>query len=277
MVRTARGASGFPKVMPDRPFTPLTPMPADPDSPTPQRPDAPTRGSSTRAILVAIAAPVELDAVCRGCGLDPGVVTPWRAQTLAPGVDLVLTGVGKANAAGGVARVFDPDRHAGVMSLGIGGTLDERSPIGSVVLGESSLFADEGGQTPEGFTACARMGFPLTRFPDDEIRCDPDWLGAWSGRVDRVARIATVSTCSGTDALAREVRARTGAEVEAMEGAAVGLVSRAIDPGVAFAELRVVSNTTGDRGGQRWALEEAMGRLSGVLGRLGLVEGGAAG
>jgi futalosine hydrolase len=77
--------------------------------------------------------------------------------------------------------------------------------------------------------------------------------------IPHVQAIATVSTCSGTNALAREIVTRTGAEVEAMEGAAVGLVASRL--GVGFAEVRVISNTTGDRGSQQWDLPGALAAL----------------
>jgi nucleoside phosphorylase len=49
-----------------------------------------------------------------------------------------------------------------------------------------------------------------------------------------------------------------------MEGAAVALV--AVRHALAFAELRVISNTTGRRAGQVWKLPEALARL-GALAR----------
>ncbi len=221
--------------------------------------------------LLAVAATIELEAIAGGLGLaKPDSVSRWSMIPLLPGLDAVLTGIGKANAAGAVARVLDPARHTGVLSLGIGGSLPGGPPPGSLVLGESSVFADEGLGAPDGFQTCRAMGFPLIAGETDAIGPDPAWLGAWRGRVDLVAPIATVSTCSGTDALAREVGRRTGASVEAMEGAAVGLVARAIDPAIAFAELRVVSNTTGDRPDQRWDLRLALTELGRVLGRVGV-------
>ncbi|MBL8760188.1 MAG: futalosine hydrolase, partial [Phycisphaerae bacterium] len=80
----------------------------------------------------------------------------------------------------------------------------------------------------------------------------------------RVGAIATVSVCSGTDELAAEIRSRTGAIAEGMEGAACGLVAARM--GVRFAELRVVSNHTGRRDRQGWNLEGAFRRLGELLG-----------
>jgi hypothetical protein len=51
-----------------------------------------------------------------------------------------------------------------------------------------------------------------------------------------------------------------------MEGYACGLAARRIDPDARFAEVRVVSNTTGDRAAQRWDLDAALGRLRALLG-----------
>ena len=62
--------------------------------------------------------------------------------------------------------------------------------------------------------------------------------------------------------------ARTGAIAEAMEGGAVGVSAARVGGGVWFSELRVISNTTGDRAGQRWDLSRALARLSETAGRL---------
>lgn len=233
-----------------------------------------TQDRSSGPILLAVAAPIELEAIASGFGVEAGPdVSKWTVLSLAIGFEAVLTGVGKANAAGGVARVLDPARHSGVISLGIGGALPGGPPLGSLVLGERSDFADEGVESPDGFQDCRAMGFPLMAGDRDSIEPDQGWVAAWRERADLIAPIATVSTCSGTDELARRVRDRTGALVEAMEGAGVGLAARAIDPGMPFAELRVISNTTGDRAGQRWDLAGALEALTGVLGRLGIAPG----
>ncbi|HBS28303.1 MAG TPA: hypothetical protein DEB06_02375, partial [Phycisphaerales bacterium] len=47
----------------------------------------------------------------------------WRARELSERFEMVVTGVGKANAAGAVARVLDAGRHAGVINLGVAGAL----------------------------------------------------------------------------------------------------------------------------------------------------------
>jgi futalosine hydrolase len=59
---------------------------------------------------------------------------------------------------------------------------------------------------------------------------------------------------------------RTGALVEAMEGAAAALVARRL--GVPMAEVRVISNTTGDRKAQRWEMSDALATLAQVIGQM---------
>mgnify|MGYP002397437650 CR=1 FL=1 len=153
------------------------------------------------------------------------------------------------------------------MSVGIAGTLDSgMAGIGAAVAASSSVFADEGIETPDGFSDCDAMGFPLGEFSGSAPPTDPTLLARLAGGADLTATVATVSTCSGTDARARAVRARTGAAAEAMEGAAVGLAAHRL--GVPFAELRVISNTTGDRPRQEWRIREALEALGAVIGRV---------
>lgn len=221
-------------------------------------------GPVLRRCLMVVAAPVEAAAIL---GREAGPL--WRVVEVGPGLDLVVSGIGKANAAGAAARFADAVKHDAVLSIGIAGSLVGDLAIGQVVIGTSAVFADEGVETPQGFADCASMGFPLGDFAGSAVPASrevADWLNARVGPVlpTRLAPIATVSTCSGTDGLARQVRERTGAAAEAMEGAAVGLVAHRL--GIAFGELRVVSNTTGDRAGQMWDMKLALSRLAAVIG-----------
>lgn len=180
----------------------------------------------------------------------------------------MLTGVGKANAAGAVARTLDPSRHAAAINLGVAGAMPGPSapPIGGLVLATASVLADDGLATPDGFVTQAELGFPPSDLPGMEFPGDPALLRALGAAGIASARIATVSTCSGTDALAAEIARRTGAAAEAMEGAAAALVARRL--GVPFAEVRAISNTTGDRQSQRWDLHAALDTLRTLAARL---------
>lgn len=104
------------------------------------------------------------------------------------------------------------------------------------------------------------MGFSLGDFAGNAVPVDQQLLEVL-GDEFAIGPIATVATCSGTDAAAAEVERRTGALAEAMEGAAV--VHAALRLNVPAIELRTISNTTGDRARQRWDLAaglEALGR-----------------
>ena len=216
-------------------------------------------------MLLVVAAPTEAAAVRRGIGLDGPSrdPAPWCPVPLAPGADLLLTGVGKANAAGAVAATLACGRYGLVINLGIAGALPAGpapAPIGAVVFAEASIFADEGVQAEQAFRSLAELGWGTAPDGTDVLRPDPGLATSLRALATRHGTVATVSTCSGTDALAAEVVRRTNAIAEAMEGAAVLLA--AARAGVPAAEIRVVSNTTGDRARQQWDIAAAMNRLS---------------
>ncbi len=215
-------------------------------------------------VLIAVASEVEWRAIAAGFA-GPGeasaaVPALWTLARLNDRTSGVLTGVSKSNAAGGLARVLDRNQHSLVVSLGIAGALPGIGgagpvPIGSVVAGSASLFADEGMESRDGWTTMAELGFPVLG-GEDAIEADPIALAAVSDLADVQGTIATVSICSGSDARAAQIARRTMAIAEAMEGAAAGLVSQRL--GVRFLELRVISNLTGDRDRQRWSISEAL-------------------
>lgn len=223
------------------------------------------------SVLLVVASPLEAGAIT---GVPAGVLSfaPWLPEPLRPkqpGFEIVLSGIGKSNAAAATAKVLEPPRHRAVLSVGIAGSL-EPMDLGQVVIASSSVFADEGLQSPDGFKDCASMGFPLGAFSGSAVPVNEGMMReletVLSTLFPRTGLIATVSTCSGTDSLAAQVRNRTGALAEAMEGASVGLVAHRL--GVPFGEVRIISNTTGDRGSQRWDINVALSKLSEVIGLL---------
>lgn len=221
--------------------------------------------------VLVVAAESEARAVFVAHGL-PDRDAP-QLRVLRGGVWILRTGIGKANAAGALGIALSQSPAKRVVSLGLGGALPGSGlGIGEAVLATSSIFADEGIETPEGFVDCRSMGFPLhpedrgAGFPPDQRLAE--LIGAV---VEKRSAVATVSTCSGRDELAERVRRRTGAGVEAMEGAAVLLTCLKL--GVPAAEVRVISNTTGDRKRQVWDI----GRALAELGRVSVMISGALG
>lgn len=225
-----------------------------------------------RSLLIAVAAPAEAAAVLRGLG--PG---PWpeigegRPLKAAPRVHLVRTGVGKAAAAATVAALLAGPDYGGVVNLGIAGALPATgAPLDllSTVIATRHVFADEGvalpptAAEPEAFVSLAVLGFAPAAAPDLSVPGHAGWIGLLGAGLPGAAAgaVATVSVCSGRDALASAVAARTGCIAEAMEGAAVALAARRA--GAPYAEVRVISNTTGDRPRQQWRIGPAFERLA---------------
>jgi futalosine hydrolase len=237
--------------------------------------------STGAAVLVVVASAVEARAVLAGLGQVEGVAGwggGWEPSAIGgvAGVYVCVSGVGKAAACGATAHALGVLLRQGVaaggvavMNVGVCGVLDleGHGAIGRVVVGGRAVTGDEGVRSERGFTSMAELGFGAA-VAGDWVTADAGLVEAVGGGVgglggepgpDINATIATVSTCSGTDGLAREVAVRTGARYEAMEGFGVGLACERL--GARFIELRVVSNTCGERARQRWDMALALRRL----------------
>lgn len=220
--------------------------------------------------LCCVAAPREVRCVLDALGAaEKPVPDAWECVRLDCGIDLLCMGVGKSNASGATARFLDSTEHRGVLSVGIAGSLPGSGlSLGDSLIASSSVFADEGIGANTGFIPMSDAGFGA--FADGSMGKSHD--EALTQRLmplcERVGVIATVSWCSGSDGCADGVVQRTGAIAEAMEGAAVMLAASRVVPGILTGEIRVISNTTGDRSSQRWAIDGALERLGVVLGRV---------
>ncbi|HZW08272.1 MAG TPA: futalosine hydrolase [Phycisphaerales bacterium] len=214
-------------------------------------------------MVLSVAARREAEAVARGVGgrgSAPGM--EWARVDLNDRLSLVLTGVGKANAAGGLARALVAG-DSGVVSIGVSGALPGSGlEVGDVLVADSCVLADEGVGVPGGFLAQSEVGFPALAPFGERFPADPAWVAALGPLADRIGGAATISTCAGTDERAAEIAGRTGALAEDMESAAAGLV--ALRLGLPFACVRVISNRTGARERQAWDLPGALAVLERV-------------
>lgn len=196
-----------------------------------------------------------------------------RALGDVPGVEIVVGGIGRTNAAAAVTEaVLSRGPFAAVCSVGIAGALpDGGLAIGDLIVGRESVYVEEGIETPDGVGDMVALGFPLGPFEGNRVPADAGLLETLREIVEpsptiAVGTIATVATCSGTDRRAREVVQRTGALAEAMEGAAV--LHAAGRQSVPAIEVRAISNTTGDRPRQRWDPPAAFDALAAAWPRL---------
>lgn len=176
----------------------------------------------------------------------------------------VALGVGKTAAAVTLCRALAEHGPSRVIAVGVCGA--HRSSglfVGDTVMIGSERFADEGVATPDGFLDLAALGLGDT----SPFFAETSLVAAAAQHLAvRIVDGQTVSTCSGTDALSDARHASLHAAVETMEGAAIAWACRS--HGVAWAQLRVVSNFTGDRAHAQWNLPVALQRLTVACARL---------
>jgi futalosine hydrolase len=202
-------------------------------------------------LLVATAVAAERDAVLAGLPPD------------ATGVTVAAVGVGPAAAAAGTARLLALAEAAGtpyrwVVSAGIAGGFPRRAEVGTVVLATRSVAADLGAASPDGFLTLDELGFGSTVVPPDS-----GLLGVLRGALPAAVpgAVLTVSTVTGTAPTVAELAERyPDAVAEAMEG--YGVACAAALSGVAFAELRTVSNPVGPRDRAAWRIRDALTALT---------------
>jgi futalosine hydrolase len=156
------------------------------------------------------------------------------------------------NAAHAVTLAVVDNRPSSIVLCGVGGAYPGSGlSVGDVVCAEMECYGDLGAASPSGFLDMKALGFPIVTAPHPLFNDLPMQVFPLTRRV----KFVTVSTCTGTDAAARAIEARTGGAVENMEGAAVAHVAHL--HGIPAGEIRGVSNTVTDRDTRTWRLKEA--------------------
>lgn len=165
---------------------------------------------------------------------------------------LLRMGVGPVNAAHAVTLAITRTRPNAIVVCGIGGAYPGSGlGIGDVACADSECYGDLGATSPAGFLDMQALGFPIVEGPPAIYNLLPMQLFPAAKRV----RFVTMSTCTGTDAAARAIEARTGGAVENMEGAAVAHVAALHS--IPVGELRGISNLVTDRDTRSWRITAA--------------------
>jgi futalosine hydrolase len=165
---------------------------------------------------------------------------------------IIQTGVGAVNAAHAATVAILERRPDAIVCCGIGGAYPSSGlQIADVVSAAVEIYGDLGAQSAEGFLDMKALGFPVVAgavplFNELPLQIFPSV---------RKVRFVTVSTCTGSDLVAREIEARTGGAVENMEGAAIAHVAHL--HGVPVGELRAISNIVTNRDKSSWRIREA--------------------
>ena len=181
-------------------------------------------------------------------------------------------GVGKVAAATTLAHELATRAHRPrlVLLFGVAGAFPQRHLATPLRLGPGVVcvvgldrFGDEGVATPEGFRSLDEL-----KLGDcGPFEADADLARAASTQLAApIVRGVTVSTCSGTEATAAAIAARSRAEVETMEGAAVAHVCASF--AVPLLHVRAISNWTGDRDRGEWDLRTAARAAQSAVRRL---------
>lgn len=167
-------------------------------------------------------------------------------------VKVIVTGVGPVNAAHAVTMAAMTDKPTEIMICGVGGAYPSSGlRVGDVVCADMECYGDLGASSPSGFLDMKALGFPVVASPGPIYNDLPMLILP----IEQHVKFVTVSTCTGTDAAARSISARTGGAVENMEGAAVAHVGHLL--GIGVGEVRAISNLVTNRDTKSWRLKEA--------------------
>lgn len=165
---------------------------------------------------------------------------------------VIVSGVGPVNAAHAVTLAITEHHPAAIVVCGVGGAYPSSGlRVGDVACAEIECYGDLGASSPSGFLDMKALGFPVVASPTPIFNDLPMQICP----VERRVKFVTVSTCTGTEAIARSIEARTGGAVENMEGAAVAHVAHL--HGIAVGEIRGISNMVTNRDTKSWRVKEA--------------------
>lgn len=177
-------------------------------------------------------------------------------------IDVLVTGVGMVATAVWCTKTLIETRPDLALNLGVCGSFSPILPPGTVVHVVSDRLAELGAEDGEAFLTIQDLGL----LGEDEppfrsgrlVNPAPPSVAALA-RLPQ-ARGITVNTAHGHDPSISRIVERWSPDVESMEGAA--FMYSCITVGVAFAQVRAVSNLVERRNRANWKMADAIARLT---------------
>ena len=174
-------------------------------------------------------------------------------------VDVLISGIGMVATAVWCSRTLALAAYNLALNFGVCGSFDPALAPGRVVHVVSDRIAELGAEDGDAFLTMEQLGLAA----DGEcINPSPPANVGLNGLPP--VRGITVNTVHGNDRSIAEMTRLFAPQVESMEGAA--FMYACITSGVAFAQVRAVSNVVERRNRQAWKIGEAID----TLGRTGL-------
>jgi len=184
---------------------------------------------------------------------------------------ILVTGIGKTNSALMLSYFINNIFHPSfVLNTGIAGAFSQTEiNIGDVVIASEEIYGDEGVTTKLEFKPMKTLGFPLlttknnryyNEFPINTEKIDVEKLNNSTKLTIKSGKFLTVSQCTGSEQQKTKMTNLFNPVCESMEGAAV--LHTCIAYNIPFAEIRGISNYTGNYDKTKWDLKTALANVS---------------
>ncbi len=182
---------------------------------------------------------------------------------------LVETGIGAVNTAQALSVALQEINPTLVLQLGIGGAYPASGlSVGDLALATEENYGDLGVITPAGWFPANEIGIPVLLTHRDYYNTyplDADLVAKAQRTLEQSGECAvqgpfvTVQQCTGRTDIGNELASRFNAICENMEGAAAAHICALY--GVAFLELRAISNRVEDRNRDAWDIPRSVQRV----------------
>jgi futalosine hydrolase len=185
-------------------------------------------------------------------------IEPFIKLNLA--VDVLITSVGVPAAMYHLQKKLQSKKYQIVIQAGIAGSFTSKLALGQVVIVERDCFADIGISEKGQFNSIF-----------DTILADKNLFPYQNGWLINPTLIkekvpvslvigVTINMVSDSATQRKMLKEKYNAEIESMEGAALHYVC--LQEGVAFLQLRSISNMVGERDKTKWAMKDAINNLN---------------
>jgi len=179
------------------------------------------------------------------------------------GADLLITGVGMTATTYALTKHLQHHQYDMVLQAGVGGSFDSSVPLGSILFVSAERYGDLGAEDRDSYIDIFDMGLlgGNTHPHTNSMLINPI-LPTLAGIDLPKVKGLTVNTVSGSETTIARRRAY-GCTVESMEGAAFHYVC--LMEGVAFAQVRSISNYVTPRDKSQWKMKDAIINLNNWL------------